>query len=167
MLQHHFKEQVDEKIRKDGKEASLETPYPCPECGKTDRDVISMRRHYSYTHKALYDFCTQEDCQGLEIDEKFVDDNPGIFTETKSPKKENTLGVRGEDVAAADYGRSSSFNVPNAQITNGQLAKKATKPLKVYIEGKRKLFKKENMTEEDGNAEDDVANDLGTNRIIK
>ena len=46
VLSHYY--QVFYEVLPDSK------PYPCPDCGNTSRDRITLVRHYAFTHKKLF-----------------------------------------------------------------------------------------------------------------
>ena len=64
---NHFKEKLYSIIRP----VSLVAPFPCPICedGKEHRDKITFLRHYAFSHKKIYEFCSDEDLVGVEMDE--------------------------------------------------------------------------------------------------
>ena len=47
VLSHYY--QVFYEVLPDSK------PYPCPDCGNTSRDRITLVRHYAFTHKKLFE----------------------------------------------------------------------------------------------------------------
>ena len=76
---NHFKDQVYNILPP----STLVKPFPCPVCKHEWRDIITMLRHYAFAEKKIFDFCSEEDLLGVEIndegDENISTDNSSEY----------------------------------------------------------------------------------------
>ena len=42
-------------------------PFACPCCPQLSRDKITLLRHYAFTHRKIYDHCSEADVAGTRI----------------------------------------------------------------------------------------------------
>merc|ERR1712223_2311517 len=50
-------------------------PFKCPTCGLVQRDIITLCRHYAFTHKNVYDYCSEEELRGIPVGKSSMDDD--------------------------------------------------------------------------------------------
>ncbi len=74
-VEEHLRKKVLTSVGLDLDE--LTKPYKCPieGCGKDHyRDKINFARHIGYGHGKLYNFCTEEELEGLNKEEQVRED---------------------------------------------------------------------------------------------
>ncbi len=72
-VEEHLRKKVLTSVGLDLDE--LTKPYKCPieGCGKDHyRDKINFARHIGYGHGKLYNFCTEEELEGLNKEEQVM-----------------------------------------------------------------------------------------------
>lgn len=61
----------------------LTTGLKCPKCDQPSRDKITLLRHYAFSHKVIYEYCSEEAVRGKVISqEEFMDG--GVPSKSKS-----------------------------------------------------------------------------------
>ena len=49
------------------------TPFECPDCGKPNRDKVTLLRHYCYFHKHIWEISNQAEIEGKPLDDSGID----------------------------------------------------------------------------------------------
>merc|ERR1719320_782463 len=58
-------------------------PFTCPNCSLESRDKVSLIRHYAFTHKEIYKYCTHEQLTNSPAGDDVLDNNKkDSFTES-------------------------------------------------------------------------------------
>ena len=65
---NHFLEKIKAFLPKN-------KPFQCPTCGLVQRDIITLARHYAFTHKNVYDYCSEEELRGIPVGKSSMDDD--------------------------------------------------------------------------------------------
>ena len=79
---NHFLEKIKAFLPKN-------KPFQCPTCGLIQRDIITLARHYAFTHKNVYNYCSEEELRGTPVGGDTEDDD-GDY-KGKKPREENNL----------------------------------------------------------------------------
>ena len=93
---NHFLEKIKAFLPKN-------KPFQCPTCGLVQRDIITLARHYAFTHKNVYNYCSEEELRGIPVGGSPRDED-GDYN-GKARKEENTL--LGHQVDTQDKSDSS------------------------------------------------------------
>ena len=65
---NHFLEKIKAYLPKN-------KPFQCPTCGLVQRDIITLARHYAFTHKNVYNYCSEEELRGVPMGKKSNDED--------------------------------------------------------------------------------------------
>ena len=87
---NHFKTKILEDL-------PSSKPFICPTCQAPSRDKITLLRHYAFSHRIIYDHCSEADLQGRPSDEG-PKTKPSALTpktpkSTSSKKKDSSVKV--------------------------------------------------------------------------
>ena len=93
VLSHYY--QVFYEVLPDSK------PFPCPECGNTSRDRITLVRHYAFTHKKLFEM-TEVEPEHIAGFGNRKSVKRRMTTESSAPSKRN---LNGEKVKKIDFSK--------------------------------------------------------------
>ncbi len=93
---NHFKDQLCNDLPKS-------KPFICPKCDQTSRDKITLMRHYAFSHRIIFDYCSEQDLgKGLD-----------------SVKKRELLSKRKDSSPEKSFGESElteeSLSIPEKQ----------------------------------------------------
>ena len=76
----HFKTQLLARL-------PLEHPFTCPTCQATQRDQMTLMRHYALGHRTIFEFCSKEDLGGHRV----------LKNEAKNSKKSKSQPAKESD----------------------------------------------------------------------
>ena len=106
---NHFLEKIKSFLPKN-------KPFQCPTCGLVQRDIITLARHYAFTHKNVYNYCSEEELRGVPVGDN-TDEGDGDYK--KRERKEELIG---HQVDTQDKSDSEDEEVEN-QEKNSSLKK--------------------------------------------
>ena len=118
-------------------------PFTCPKCPSGSRDKITLMRHYAFSHKVIYKYCSPDDLNGIPISQPEALDSK----KTPQPKPTPTSGASKPSSKSKEIISSSTSDTEDddkkppkteTKATNGSEEKGPATP--VLKSGKNKLF---------------------------
>ena len=91
---NHFLEKIKAFLPKN-------KPFQCPTCGLVQRDIITLARHYAFTHKNVYNYCSEEELRGVPIGKKSNDED-GDYIPPNGQAESEANQLLGHQVGAQD-----------------------------------------------------------------
>ena len=75
-------------------------PFNCPDCGNLSRDKITLLRHYAFTHRHLYEHCTEIEAAGKRPDGSAR--KTKISSTPRTPKSSTTDKAKSKILLSSD-----------------------------------------------------------------
>ena len=100
-----------------------EPPYTCPTCQTTQRDQVTLVRHYALGHRAIFEFCAKDDLGGHR--KLMPEGNESAANKSQSDNEENNQNdSSGNDSSSGSESGSDSDdesgNENNQNSSQGQ-----------------------------------------------
>ena len=107
---NHFLEKIKSFLPKN-------KPFQCPTCGLVQRDIITLARHYAFTHKNVYDYCSEEELRGVPVNKK-SDDDDGDYIPPNGQAESEEPRLLGHQIGAQDKTDSEDEDEENTNTNN-------------------------------------------------
>lgn len=142
---NHFLEKIKAFLPKN-------KPFQCPTCGLVQRDIITLARHYAFTHKNVYNYCSEEELRGIPLGRTSKDED-GDYVPPNGEARSEENQLLGHQIGSQDKTDSEDEDDENEiKSTDSNITSK-TKDL-------NSVEKKTKQKDEEGESEPGSAEDL-------